>query len=260
MRNRTRKQLFLTTSISRCTPLRREGEGEQGGGTGGDSGGGGDNKGGNSDSGGGGGDPNAGQQFDYSSFWAAKEPEGDSNDSGNEGDAGKELGTRLVGQIQNFKPDDVFTAATLEKMANGDLTDLNSGLQKSFQAGLTQMLGITAELMKAFEGNFDKRIESLINGKIEGSRTSQNDEKLLGDTFKGFANQAMRPMIQGVFNKALEHSKGDRPKALDLAKGMLQAMGQHGKDDFGFSRFTNPDNNLDEGPSRLVQELLELKG
>ena len=118
---------------------------------------------------------------------------------------------------------------------------------------------ITAELMKAFEGNFDRRIEALINGKIEGSRTSQNDEKLLGDTFKGFANPAMKPMIQGVFNKALEHSKGDRAKALDLAKGMLQAMGQHGKDDFGFSRFNNPDDNLAEGPSRLVQELLELR-
>lgn len=253
MRNRTRKHLFLTTSISRGTPLRRDGEGEGGG----DSSGGGDNKGGNSDSGAGGGDPNAGQQFDYSAFWAAKEPEGGSDDSKDDGDAGKELGTRLVGQIQSFKPDDIFTAASLQKMADGDLTDLNGGLQKTFQAGMTQMLGITAELMKAFEGNFDKRIEALINGKIEGSRTSQNDEKLLGDNFKGFANPATRPVIQGVFNKALEHSKGDRGKALDLAKGMLEAMGQGGKDDFGFARFNNPDNNLDEGPSRLVQELLE---
>ena len=259
MRNRTRKQLFLTTSISRGTQLRREGEGEQGGGTGGESGGGGNNGGGNSDSGTGGGDPNAGQQFDYSSFWAQKEPEPGSDDSNNDGDAGKELGTRLVGQIQNFKPEDIFTAASLQKMADGDLTDLNGGLTKTFQAGMTQMLGITAELMKAFEGNFDRRIEALINGKIEGSRTSQNDEKLLGDTFKGFAKPAMKPMIQGVFNKALEHSKGDRAKALDLAKGMLQAMGQHGKDDFGFSRFNNPDDNLAEGPSRLVQELLELR-
>ena len=179
MRNRTRKQLYLTTSIARRTPFRRDGEGEQGGGAGGDSGKTGDNTDGNSDSGTGGGDPNAGQQFDYSSFWAAKEPEGADGDSQNDGDAGKELGTRLVGQIQNFKPEDIFTAASLQKMADGDLTDLNGGLTKTFQAGMTQMLGITAELMKAFEGNFDKRIEALINGKIEGSRTSQDRKSVV---------------------------------------------------------------------------------
>ena len=256
---RNRHHLYLSTSIARCSPLRKAPEGEEGG-TGNESNAGGDNKSVNQDSGTGGGEANAGQQFDYSSFWAQPAEEGQNKESqGNEADAGKELGQQLVSQIQGFKPEEVFTPAALQKMAEGDLTDLNTGITKSFQAGMTQMLGITAKLMQAFEGHFEKRFESLMSEKIEGSRTTERDEQLLSKEFKGFSNPATRPLIQGVFNQSLTHTKGDRDKALKLTRDMLQQMGQHGKDDLGFSSFRNPDDNLDEGPSRLVQELLELR-
>src|SRR5688572_5090211 len=176
---KNRHHLYLSTALARRTPLRKDGE-EGGGQTGSESTPAGDNKPVNQESGTGTNEPNAGQAFDYSSFWSQPAKEGQQEESPpNQADAGKELGQQLVSQIQGFKPEEVFTPAALQKMAEGDLTDLNAGITKSFQAGMTQMLGISAKLMQAFETHFEKRFESLVNERIEGSQTSQRDEKLL---------------------------------------------------------------------------------
>lgn len=255
---KNRKALYLHSTIIRGRRL-REGE-EDGGGTG-ESGTQPNNTGVNGESAPGGQQSNAGQPFDPASFWASDGNDDAGDDSNNDGsDEGKELGTQLVSQIQAFKPKaDVFTAEALEKMASGDLTPLNEAIAESHRAGMTQMLGITAQLLKRFETHIEGRFESLVGKRLNESQTNQRDERVLSENFKGYADPAVKPVIQGVWNQALRHTKGDRKAALTMTQGMLQAMGKAGKDDMGFSNFRNPDDNLDEGPSRLVQELLELK-
>jgi hypothetical protein len=228
-------------------------------GHGGDSSASGDNTGVNPDSGTGDPASNTGQAFDYASFWDKKEEGSGNPDSGQGGDgvdAGKELGQQLVSQIQSYKASDVFTQEALQKMSDGDLTPLNEGINAAVQGSMKQMLGIVATLLERFESHQQTRFDQLVEGKLQSAQMSQKDESLLSENFKGFADPAMRPVIHGVFKKSLEHSGGDRSKALSLTRGMLETMGKLGREDMGIPRFANPDDGLDEGPARLVQELL----
>jgi hypothetical protein len=254
---KNRKALYLSSAVTHARFKSPEGNG---GATSAAPAAGGDNPPVTGDSSTGGEGTNSGQPFDYSSFWATNKPDDGNGDSLPNGqDAGKELGTQLLGEVKGFKVNDVFTTEALEKMASGDLTALNSGINTAFQAGMGQMLNMTATIMQSFEQHFEKRIEGLIGSRLNASKTSANDERLLTDNFKGYADPAARPMIQGTFNKALEHTKGNRQDALKLTRDMLAVMGKASKDDLGFGNFRSPDDNLDEGPSRLVQELLELR-
>lgn len=207
------------------------------------------------------GDGNTGQEFNYEAFWAQPDDGSNSTDSTNSGqDDGRELGQHLLTQIQNFSPGQVFTAEALQQMASGDLTGVNAGMQSAIQGSMTQMLQMVATLMQRFETHIQSRFDEQVTTRIQGSQTAQRDEAMLAEAFQGFSNPAMRPVITGVFRQSLTHTNGDRKKALELTRGMLKAMGQSGAGDMGLQRQADPDNNLADGPSRLVQELLQMGG
>jgi hypothetical protein len=245
---------MMTPAERRMGRFMRAPDGHEGG----DSGAPANNTGVNSDSGTPAGDSNTGQDFDFGAFWNQQKQDDASDDSKkDEPDEGAQLGQQLVSQIQGFKASDVFTQDALQKMTDGDLSPLNEGINKAVQMSMTQMLGITATLMQKFEQNLQSRFDSMVENRLETSRTSQQDEQMLSKEFKAFSDPAVRPMIHGVFRQALQHSAGDRQKALKLTRGMLQTMGTVAKDDMGLSSLRNPDDQLDEGPARLVQELLQ---
>lgn len=203
---------------------------------------------------------NDGQNFDYGQFWNSK-PEGnnqgDNKDGSKPDDSGAQIGEQLLQRITDYKPAEVFTQDALEKMREGDLSGLNTAFTQATQHSMRQMLGLSALMLQAFESSLDKRVQAAINGAVTNSQTSQKDEQLLSQNFAAFNRPEVRPVIHGVFTKALEHSGGDRQKALELTKGMLSMMGQLGHKDFGIDNPpSNPDDNLGEGPGRLVAELL----
>lgn len=204
-------------------------------------------------------DSNTGQDFDYTAFWNQQQQKDDNAESqgDEEPDEGAQLGQQLVSQIQSFKASDVFTQDALAKMTEGDLSPLNEGINKAVQTSMTQMLGITATLMQKFEQNLQSRFDSMVENRLETSKTSDKDEQMLASEFKAFADPSVRPVIHGVFRQALTHSNGDRKKAMQLTRGMLQTMGTVARDDMGLGNFRNPDDQLDEGPARLVQDLLQ---
>jgi hypothetical protein len=251
---RIKHMLQHTTGLGRIQiNLNTEGVG------GGDSGSGGGNADVNADSNAGVGEGNSGQAIDVAAFWAQPQGEGGSQDSqAPQVDEGQELGNQLVSQIQGFKAEDVFTTEALRQMAEGDLSPLNAGLNKAVQTSMTQMLTMTATMMQRFESHMQGQMDKLVGERIDQSQTSQKDEQLLKTSFSGFDDPALKPVINGVFRQSLRHTNGDRTAAVAMTRNMLQAMGKSGSADFGLER-SNPDNDLSEGPSRLVQELLAMR-
>lgn len=258
-RNRMRRQTLMgllatTARVGLHGGLLKDEEGHGGGG--GDSNGGGNNGGGNSgDSGQSGGNQNNdGQSFNAESFWNSPEPEGTSQES--QGPTDAEFGQSLMQTITNFQGSPVFDAETASQIAEGNLDGVNQRLQAMQQGVLRQSMIMMAQILQ----RFDTQVDGRISGQINQNSTRQSDESMLSEQFPSFTKPEVRPVIQGVFQQSLKHSKGDRKAALEMTRGMLKSMGQLGGSDFGFSTPPgNPDDHTSNGPSSLVQELLSMR-
>lgn len=281
--------VHMTPSERRLGRLLRAPEGHvaEGGGGGGDSTSTGNNGGGNSnDSSNGGGQSgnNSGQGFDFNSFWG--QPSGGNgngsssggsatnsdssggqgnggngnNNSGNSGnggqqnDAGAQLGQRFAQTLQNIQLPQVFNDQVASQIAEGNLQGVNEALQNHGREAIRQSVMMNAQLMQAFGQSMMAQVRELIQGQFGNKETEQH----LLENFPAAKNPVARPIIESVYHKALEHSNGDRGKAVELAKSMLQLVGKEASSDFGFQ--TPPGDREDgfggAGATSLVEELL----
>jgi hypothetical protein len=198
---------------------------------------------------------NDGLGFEPASFWNNPEP-ADGGTGESQGPTDEEFGQTLMQSITNFTPPTIFDAETASQIAEGNLEGVNQRMQQFGQTMMRQAMIMTAQILQRFEGQVDGRIK----GSITENSTRQSDESMLAEQFPSFAKKEVRPVIQGVFQQSLKHSKGDRTKALEMTRGMLKSMGQLGAGDFGLSTPpSNPDDFTSNGPSSLVQELLQMR-
>lgn len=233
--------------------LLKDDEGHQGG----ESGSGGNNSGGNSgDSGQSGGQQNnSGLTIPAETFWNNPEP-ADGNSGESQGPTDEQFGQSLMQNITAFKPPTIFDSETASQIGEGNLEGVNQRMEQFGQTIMRQAMIMTAQILQRFEGQVDGRI----TGAISTNTTRQTDESMLGDAFPSFTKPEVRPVIQGVFQQSLRHTKGDRKAAMEMTRGMLKSMGQLGGQDFGFATPpSNPDDYQSNGPSSLVQELLSMK-
>lgn len=238
--------LWKSRRAMRVVLARRDGEGgDSNSGGGGNGGSGGNNQSGNS---GGsnqqqnGNQNNDGQGFDLQSFWSSPSSEsGNSSGNGNPSESNQSgggtgnqnqqqqqtpvqaLGQELGQMISGFNlAAPVFNAEVGEQIAAGNFDGVNQLLQQNFQASLQTNLKMVAKLLSGFkadqEQRFQARLDEVLNSRDNNASLESLFPELVG-------NPALRPQIESVFNKALEHSKNDRKKAGDLARDMLKLMG-----------------------------------
>lgn len=240
--------LWKSRRAMRVMLARRDGEGDSGtGGGGGNGNQGGNNQGGNS---GGGnqqesqGGNNGGQGFDLASFWSSPPPEsGSSSGNGNPSESNQSgggtgnqnqnnqqqqspiqaLGQELGQMISGFNlAAPVFNAEVGEQIAAGNFDGVNQLLQQNFQASMTANLKMVAKLLNGFKADQEQRFQARIDEILNNRDNSASLESLFPELAQ---NPALRPQIESVFNKSMEHSKGDRKKAGELARDMLKLMG-----------------------------------
>lgn len=256
-----RKAMYLNATILRGRRLKdgEEGAGGQSGGA--NSGAGGDNGGNSGDSSGQAqnGQNNDGAQLDPNQFWHIPEAKDGENGTQGDGDGGGEdIGQQIVGEIGKFTlGTPIFDDSIAGEIAEGKLDGINARFNQMSQAVLKQSVMMAARIMQQFEKSMDERI----SGAINSSQTVNRDESLLKEHFPSFGQVAMQPMIRGVFQQSLTHTKGDRAKAIEMTKGMLRSMGQIGRTDFGITEAPrNPDDVYGADSSKsLVRDLLEMK-
>ena len=237
--------------------LLKDDEGHGGGGGQGDSGQGGNNGGGNGGDSNtqGGGQNNNGQEFNAEGFWNSPEPEG-GNSGESQGPTDQEFGQSLLQGITQYQGGAVFDAETASQIAEGNLDGVNQRMQQMQQGVLRQSLIMMSQILQRFESQMEGRI----NGAITQNSTQRDDTSMLAEAFPSYGQAAMKPVINGVFQQSLRHTKGDRKAALEMTRGMLRSMGQLGGSDMGIQTPpNNPDDFQSNGPSSLVQELLSMR-
>lgn len=217
------------------------------------------------------GQDNNGQSFDAAAFW--NDPSGDGTGSatpgqqpqpnqgkqpqGQQPDPGSNVGATIKGMIDGFAPKAIFDADIASQISEGNLEGINGNMQAFGQAVMTQSIGMVAHILKAYEQQMDGRFKSFVADQINSNQSNNNDAQLLERSFPSYKNPATRPVVESVFAQSLRHSGGDRNKAVDMTRSMLQAMGQSGVEDFGFDRAAvSPEGFLGDGPSSLVADLL----
>lgn len=234
-----------------------------------DSGGGGDNGGGNSgtqeksaetpD--------NAGGAFDPTKFWdkppanALETPgkPGSVDSTGKqvapaEESEGTKIGKTFSERLTNLNlGGPIFTDDIMAKAAEGDVKGLNDAISAQSKAAVQHAVMMSAELMKAHQDVMLSRVQTMIQEALGG----RDKQQTLESEFPQLAsNPAMRPMIQGIFDKAMENSKGDRAAAVSMTRTMLQYMGKEGSKDFGFKP-PQEDGDMTENSRSLVEQLLD---
>lgn len=227
-----------------------------------DSGGGENNGGGNNADSGGTGAPdanNSGQTDPSAGFWAEPQPEVPANGTPtpspappNQEDAHKTFGAELGNAITALRFDPVFTPEIAEQINAGDLAGANAAFATQAQAAVRQSLVLSARVME----RYGESILAQVDAKIQASFGNRDNETTLLDSFPSAADPRVRPMIEGVFNQALKHTKGNRAEAVKMARGMLQFMGKTAADDLGVPPPNREDSFQGDGPSSLVAELL----
>lgn len=221
-----------------------------------DSGGGGNNPPGNTDpaTGTSATQDNPGQLPDPNAFWKTPEPSPDSGDQNS--DPGVDLGKTIAEGIQGYTPSDFFTREIGEQLAEGNMEGANQQFQKLSRDIMQQSVIQSAKIMQHLSQQLLGEVESRISQALGGEKDSQ----ALESAFPSMKDPAVRPVINGVFRQAMQHTKGDRQAALDMTRGMLQAMGKAGSADFGIQTpARSPDDYMGDGPSSLVEELLGRK-
>lgn len=253
---KSRKHLFLSSTILRGRRIKGPEGDDTGGGATGDSTQGGNNQGGNepSNDGSNSNANNDGLPIAPEAFW--KDPAAEGDDSGNQGDDdSKDFGTQIMTEISGWNPPKpLFDADIAKEVADGNLDGVNARFNEMVQGAVRQAVVLTAKIMQRFEGSIDQRID----GKLGQDRTRQGDEGLLAENFTSFKDPAVAPMIRGVFQQSLLHTKGDRTKALEMTRGMLRTMGQTGRNDLGIEAPPRNPDDLDAGSRSFVKDLLEL--
>jgi hypothetical protein len=86
---------------------------------------------------------------------------------------------------------------------------------------MQQSMLLTAKLVGAVVTRLQKDFDSRINGAL-GNR--DNSEFLKGQ-FPLAKDPVFAPMVERVWNQALSNAKGDKQKAIQQTRGMLEAFG-----------------------------------
>lgn len=203
------------------------------------SGAGADNAGGNSGAGGntGGNQDNPGAGPDLTAFW--KEPV--VADAGSAGDK-PPLASGATGQQENtsqeftqklaaldFGP--VFTDEIAKQVGEGNLEGANKAFQAQGQKIAKESLIMSAQLMQLHGENLMQKVAAMMDERF-GTRDNNSS---LAKSFPSYQEEGMKPIIDGIFQQSMKHTKGDRTAAITMTKDMLKFVGKTGRADMGLN-------------------------
>jgi hypothetical protein len=198
---------------------------------------------------------NGGQEKPLERFWEAKPEEGvDPDAEAERAKSSQELGKEIGAMISGFQAPEVFTKEIADAIADGDLKGVNQALNEHSQKLMQHQIAVTAKLL----GGVIDRLSADFEAKIQKALGSKDNEIALETHFPLAKDAALRPMVQRVWDQALVNSKGNREKAIQLTRGMLDAFGE--KMGGGRSLRDAPDDptaGINTAPAkRLVEDLL----
>lgn len=250
---KSRKSLYLHSSILRGRYLKEDGE--QGGGAtpagGGDNAAGGQ---GNSNPGATGesGANNTGEGFDPATFWTGPDQGGSGAPSGESatgttpgsgtGNDGNDLQTSLTTQLQSLSfGDPVFDATIAEQINAGDFTGVQKRLDASMQTAVRQSMSMNVQILRPFAEQLMNQMREEFGATLNGR---DNNDTLVRD-FPSAKDPRVAPIVSSIFSQALKNTKGNRDLAVSQTKEMLRLAAGTTAGDLGIE--INPRGESDSG-------------
>lgn len=203
---------------------------------------------------------NAGSTFNAEAFWkepVAETPTGTTptaTTTTTQAPTGQSIGQQFATNLAAMTfGEPVFNDKAVAGLAQGNVEQVNESLTNFGRQTVQQAVLQTAHIMKEF-GN---SIRANMAAQIQAALGNRDNNESITSSFPAAKDPALRPMIEGVFNQAMKHTNGDRPKAVAMAQGMLKYMGANAHEDLGIERApTGPGDTMTAGAKSLVDELL----
>lgn len=129
---------------------------------------------------------------------------------------GKTLSTRMAG----IKFDPIMTPQFADELGEGKFDGFNAAIHANMAKAVQEGLGLSVQVMQ----RFGQQLMQAVEAKLGTTLNSRDNSEALESAFPAAKDPKVRPVIQNVFNRALEIHKGDRNAAIKTTKDMLAAM------------------------------------
>lgn len=171
-------------------------------------------------------DNNGGQPFDAEAFWNPPSGGEGAGPDGSQGSApaptppGANIGQTLSTALTNmrFSDGDFMTPTLAEEMSQGNFTNFNQNLQQYGQNVARQTIQQVVPILKAVRD----QIMADVGQTVQGEFGSREDSAALVKAIPSAANPKVAPIVKPIFEQAMRVAKGDRAKAIEMTKTMLQ--------------------------------------
>lgn len=169
---------------------------------------------------------NDGKAFDPATFWNEPEPSGvpapqsGGSAADSQGGSGPTLGDTLNGRITSFEVRDIFTPAILEEMGDGNFENVHKGFQTAIQSAMTTQMQNTTELLSAFGASLVNKMQTMIQGNMQVS----DQKKALYEAIPSAQSPKVGPVVERLYERAIEIAKGDTKAAIEMTKEMLKTV------------------------------------
>jgi hypothetical protein len=111
-----------------------------------------------------------------------------------------------------------MTPTMAEEMSQGNFTNFNQNLQNYGQSIARQTIQQVVPILKAVRD----QIMNDVGTKVTGEFGSREDSAALIKAIPSAANPKVAPIVKPIFDQAMKVAKGDRTRAIEMTKTMLQ--------------------------------------
>lgn len=181
---------------------------------------------------------NSGEADPLAAFWGGDQESSESGgEGGNSGES--EQTPDFLKALTEMPVGGIFSDSALEKLGNGDYSEINENLTKTIRESNQQMFAQTVQLMNIF----GQRLVAAMEQKFTGTLEQRDSSSFLEQNFPTAKDPKIRPVVEQVYNQALKNTKGNRGEAIKQTKEMLALLGKQTASDTGLPLDTSRDSS-----------------
>lgn len=213
---------------------------------------------------------NSGQGFDYSTFWTGS---GESQSGSSRGGESAESGSGSSGsqQTQQEQKQETNPAEALatelqglnfnpQVMSEAAISELSEGKTESFHKGLNDFgRNVTQQTLRMTLGIMAQvrdQMMATMREEFQGTLTNKDNDSALLQAIPSAKDPKVRPVVDSIYKRALQISKGDTAAAIDMTKHMMRLQVDTLGDDIGVPPRGRGDSFGNERPTDWLNELV----
>ena len=161
-------------------------------------------------------------------FWDEEAPSNDGQQPSNQGGQQQQSGQQppadtnqmLDRIVQSMNLGDGISEDIVESLGQGDTKPFNEYMLNANRAMVRQVIMATGQMIAGIQRTVDGRVQQ----QVQDALKSRDTQDFVNQEFQ-VKDPLVQPIVQAVYDKALNNTKGDRKKAAAQARLVLGKMG-----------------------------------